>query len=120
MAKKKFNLEVALYTAIYSQVNSEGATFLGAFRDVLTDLMHIARQQKIEFKSRLQAAEQVYTEEMATCEDCSCEVKDQSGLCMSCRRKRNGCCTDCGKKIKQKGDGQQFTLCTKCRDNYPD
>jgi len=119
MKAKKFNLEVALRTAISQQIEAEGTTNLGAFRDVLTDLMHIARQMGIEFNSRLQAAEEVYAEEMAICEDCSCEVKDKSGLCTSCGRKRNGRCTDCGKKVNKK-NGEDFTLCTKCRDNYPD
>jgi hypothetical protein len=119
--KKKFNLEVALRTAISQQIEAEGTTNLGAFRDVLTDLMHIARQMGMEFKSRLQAAEEVYAEEMSACSDCSCEVKDGSGLCTSCRRKRNGCCTDCGKKVnKKKQKDENYTLCTKCRDNYPD
>jgi len=94
MAKKKFNLELALYTAINNQIVSEGTNMLGAFRDVLTDLMHIAHNQGIEFKSRLKAAEEVYTEERATCEDC-------------------------GKKLQQ-DKGNNFTLCTKCQNNYPD
>jgi len=118
---KKFNLEVALRTAISKQIDAEGTTYLGAFRDVLTDLMHIARKQGIEFKSRLMTAEEVYAEEMATCEDCSCEVKDKSGLCTSCRRKRNGCCTDCGKRVnKKKQKDENYTLCTRCRGKYGD
>lgn len=40
----------------------------GAIRDILTDMMHICREQGIDFDERLEGAREVYAEEVQQAE----------------------------------------------------
>lgn len=59
-----FKLRGKLYTLMTEYAQSEGTDPGGAMRDVLTDLMHIAKMQDFDWQELLQRAEAVYLEEV--------------------------------------------------------
>jgi hypothetical protein len=65
MAAKKNSLKKDLLTAIRKQEKKEGTDILGAFRDALTDMRHIAEDENIDFDLLTASALEVYKEEKA-------------------------------------------------------
>jgi hypothetical protein len=62
-SKKTSSLQVALTKAIEKWAKSQGTLFHCAFRDALTDMMHIANEKRIDFKDKLKTAKAVFKEE---------------------------------------------------------
>jgi hypothetical protein len=59
----KDSLKKDLLTVIQKWQKKEGTTFYGAFRDALTDMLHISKEKKIAFIHVLESAEEVYKQE---------------------------------------------------------
>lgn len=57
------SLQVALTKAIEQWAKCQGTLFHCAFRDALTDMMHIANEKRIDFKDKLKTAKAVFKEE---------------------------------------------------------
>jgi len=61
--KKTSSLQVALTKAIEKWAKRQGTLFHCAFRDALTDMMHIANEKRLDFKDKLKTAKAVFKEE---------------------------------------------------------
>ncbi len=59
----KSSLRVAMTKAIKQWANQEGTLFPFAYRDALTDMMHIAEEYGLNFNEKLKGAREVFEEE---------------------------------------------------------
>jgi hypothetical protein len=63
MPAAKDSLKKALNKAIKKWTKEEGTTFFCATRDALTDMMHIAKENGLDFEKVQASAEEVFNEE---------------------------------------------------------
>jgi len=94
MAKKTFK-QTSLYKDLRRIIKKwekdQQTDFYSAFRDALTDMRHLAKDNKLDFADMLDSASEAYCEERQRCTECGQRISKNH--LSACGKRVTGCDT---------------------------